>query len=229
MTLPDAQALIGIVLGIAVAQQTLEHLAIDAQGRAVFIFRLLAAIGLIFAMAPILCLGVLIVSGLWQLHRYNGPFNGGADKMMTLVVWCLTVSHIMPAGPASDIFIAYLAVQLTLSYVVSGYVKLRNPAWRSGQALADVFAFSAYPVGQNLRKLATMPKLMRAGSWSVIGIEVLFPLSLFHPTALVCALICVAGFHLANACLFGLNRFFWAWMSAFPALIWFQSSILGIS
>jgi hypothetical protein len=37
-----------------------------------------------------------------------------------------------------------------------------------------------------------------------------------------------AAFHLANACLFGLNRFFWVWLAAYPSLIWLQHRIFGV-
>ena len=32
-------------------------------------------------------------------------------------------------------------------------------------------------------------------------------------------------FHLGNALLFGLNRFFWIWLAAYPALLWFQQRV----
>jgi len=141
----------------------------------------------------------------------------------------LPAAHLAPSGIWSELFIAYLGVQLILSYFISGQVKIINPAWRSGAALADVFAYSAYPVGQNLRALAQKPRMLLAGSWAVIGFEVLFPLALLHPIALLGALTLAAIFHFSNACLFGLNRFFWAWISAFPSLIWLQGRIFGLT
>ena len=41
------------------------------------------------------------------------------------------------------------------------------------------------------------------------------------------ALALAAVFHTANACLFGLNRFLWAWLAAFPALIWLLAGCAG--
>jgi hypothetical protein len=55
--------------------------------------------------------------------------------------------------------------------------------------------------------------------------EVLFPLALVSQVSLIVALVVAAGFHLANACVFGLNRFFGIWLAAYPSLIWLQGRI----
>ena len=116
-------------------------------------------------------------------------------------------------------------MQLTLSYFISGWVKLLNPDWRSGRALQDVFAFSAYPVSEGLRSLSHRPLWCWVMSWSVILFELLLPLSLIHQDLLIIALILAAGFHLSNVLFFGLNRFFWIWLAAYPSLLWFQQFI----
>jgi hypothetical protein len=38
--------------------------------------------------------------------------------------------------------------------------------------------------------------------------------------------VVAAAFHLANACLFGLNRFLWIWLAAYPPLLWFQERVI---
>ena len=43
--------------------------------------------------------------------------------------------------------------------------------------------------------------------------------------ALIAGLGLAALFHLANAVLFGLNRFFWIWMTAYPSILWFQHRV----
>jgi hypothetical protein len=114
-----------------------------------------------------------------------------------------------------------------LSYFISGQVKIANPDWRSGRALQDVFAFSAYPVSEDLRRLADRPRLLWAASWAVMLFEVLFPLAMLHQAVLIVALCIAALFHVANACLFGLNRFVWVWVSAYPSILWLQERFLG--
>ena len=210
-----------LLVAIAICQRGVEHL-----GRETWLF------GTQMGLAALLLAGygqpwvisALWFSGLWQLHRFDGPYNGGSDKMVLLVLTCLLVAHWAPAF--GGVALGYLAVQLTLSYLVSGWVKLRSAEWRHGNALAAVFMYSAYPTSEALRSLARRRTLMKYASLGVIAFEVLFAFSLMHPASLFFALSLAFVFHLANAVLFGLNRFVWAWLSAFPALVWFQSELL---
>ena len=222
MSFDLALRLVEIGLALALIQRAAEHLRLD---KLLFALQGAVALVLLTGIARGEAIWMLWALGLWQLARFQGPYNGGADKMALLCATCLGVAHLNIHGTAAELALAYLAVQLVLSYAVSGWVKLRNPAWRSGTALADVFALSAYPVAENLRGLARYPRLLTGASWGVIGLELAFPFALLHPVALMIALGAVAVFHLANAMLFGLNRFFWIWISTFPALIWFQGRI----
>jgi len=120
----------------------------------------------------------------------------------------------------------YLGLQLMLSYFISGWVKVVNPEWRDGRALADVFRFSAYPVSEDLRRLADRPRLLLVMSWAVMLFELAFPLTLLSRESLIVGLVIAGTFHLANACLFGLNRFFWTWLSVYPAILWLQARVV---
>lgn len=161
-----------------------------------------------------------------MLRRFDGPYNGGADKMTLLILIFISLAQIAPSQFWADMAMSYLAIQVVLSYFVSGWVKLKNPDWRNGQALSDVFRFSTYPVAENLRGLSNVPRLVVPASLAVIALEVAFPLALVSHTTLIVALTATGLFHLANACVFGLNRFFWAWIAAYPSLIWFQARIV---
>jgi hypothetical protein len=55
--------------------------------------------------------------------------------------------------------------------------------------------------------------------------ELVFPLALLSPQALVIGLGLAVLFHFVNACLFGLNRFFWIWLAAYPSLLWLQQRL----
>lgn len=222
MTLEMTLRLSEVLLALVVLQTALEHFW-QGRDRLLFAARAMICLWLLSGMLPGLALAALWLSGLTLLHRFDGPYNGGADKMTLLITTCLMAAHLFPAW--QELAMAYLAVQLVLSYFVSGYVKIVNPDWRSGQALVDVFRFSAYPVSERLRGWSDHPRLMALMSWSVIGFEVIFPLTLLHPAALWLGMAVAATFHLANACLFGLNRFFWIWLCAYPSLIWFQERV----
>ncbi|MBF9035723.1 HTTM domain-containing protein [Rhodobacterales bacterium HKCCE2091] len=222
MTLETALRLLDIGLALAVLQRGAEH-----AGREPLLFlpQLALAAGLLAGAWPAAMLAGMWALGLAQLARFRGPYNGGADKMLLLGLTCTAAARLLPG--MADVAVAYLAVQVVLSYAVSGWVKLRNPDWRNGTALSEVFGFSAYPVSSDLRALGSRPRLMAVASAAVIGFELAFPLALLTAPTLFAALAMAAAFHLANAVLFGLNRFLWAWLAAYPAVIWFQGRILG--
>lgn len=226
MSLDLTIRLMEIMMGLAFAQQSLEYLASHPRLRLLFSIRLLLCICLIFGIyAHYTCLGLFSI-GLGMLHLFNGPYNGGSDRMGLLILSVITITHFAPEPIWREVAIGYLALQLTLSYFISGWVKIVNPAWRSGQALHDVFKYSAYPVSQTLRGWAQHPKLLKNMSWAVILFELAFPFCLISQPSLIVGLILAGSFHLANACLFGLNRFFWIWLTAYPAILWFQDRVL---
>ena len=227
MSFETAQRLTEVLLALAMIQQSAEHIAARRADAWIFAPRIALCLLLLSGAAPLAaCLGLWAVMVV-MLHRFGGPYNGGSDKMTVLILTCLTASHLAVGQIWRELALAYLAVQLTLSYFVSGYIKIINREWRSGRALCDVFAFSAYPVGDNLRLWADRPRVLFVMSWGVMLFEVLFPLSLLHPWALEAALGIAAAFHFSNACFFGLNRFFWIWICAYPSILWFQARLFG--
>jgi uncharacterized membrane protein YphA (DoxX/SURF4 family) len=225
MTLDHAMRLTEVLLGLAYCQQSIEHLRSADAERRLHLPRLLLAILLVVGLYPEWLLVALFMLGLMLLHRYDGPYNGGSDRMSLLMLCCLCLAHWLPGERGRELIMGYLALQLTLSYFMAGWVKIRNRQWRNGQALADVFGFSAYPVSESLRELCRRPQLLWIMSWVVMLLEVMFPLALLNTRTLQAALALTASFHLANACLFGLNRFFWIWLAAYPSLLWFQQRI----
>lgn len=225
MSFELAVRLTEILMALAFIQQSLEHCVGTPSERLIFGPRLLASLALLFGIEPAWVCLVLLFLGMLALHRFQGPYNGGSDRMSLLMISCLCAIHFLPAREWQEIFLGYFALQLMLSYVISGWVKIVNAPWRHGEALADVFRFSAYPVAEDLRNWAASPKLLFTMSWAVMLFELLFPLTLLHPLSLAAGLMIAGTFHLANACLFGLNRFFWIWLSAYPSIIWLQGRL----
>jgi hypothetical protein len=134
--------------------------------------------------------------------------------------------YLAPTQRWQEIAFGYLALQLVFSYFFSGWVKIVNPEWRRGRALCDVFQFSVYPASESLRQWSKSPRVLFVMAWGVMIFELIFPLLLLSRISLVIALIIAAAFHFANACLFGLNRFFWIWVAAYPSILWFQSRFI---
>lgn len=225
MTLDDALRATEILLALAFLQQSAEHLAGPRAERVLFLPRALLCVPLLLGIHSAWVLLALSMHALAVLHRFQGPYNGGSDRMGLLVLFCLCLANWLPTGTGRELAFGYLSVQVMLSYVISGQVKIANPEWRCGRALQDVFLFSAYPVSKKLRTLAERPKLLCTASWAVMTFEVLFPLSLLAPAMLIGALALAALFHLANAALFGLNRFVWVWIAAYPSILWLQGRL----
>jgi hypothetical protein len=228
LTFAEAMRYTQMLLGFAFILQSVEHLR-SKEETELLICRIALSAMLIFApiaswWIPWTCLALSFIS-IINLHRYNGPYNGGSDRMGLLILFCVTIAEWLP-NPRWQIYVfGYLAIQLVLSYFISGLVKVVNADWRSGRALQDVFLFSAYPVSEKLRGFHDKSKLMFIMSWCVMGFELIFPLAMLDQSLLIVALMIAATFHFANACLFGLNRFFWVWLSAYPSIIWLQSLI----
>lgn len=185
--------------------------------------RLIAAATLILYGGGAVLLLLLFISNLLILIRWRGAFNGGSDFMTLAVLTGLTIAHVADAwsdgGLGMQAGLWYVCIQAVTSYFMSGWVKILRPEWRSGEAMTIFLNGAVYgplPVGHPLRR--SWAALL--GSWAFILWECSFPFALVGPwhAAAFCAV--AAGFHFLVFWFFGLNRFFWAWMSAFPAVIW---------
>ena len=227
MTLESALRMTEILLGCALLQQSLEHCVGPRDEQRVAVPRALLCVALALGFLPLLVECLLLGFSALTLRRFDGPYNGGSDRMSVLILICICLTHLAPTLRLQEASFGYLGVQLVLSYAMAGWVKAVNPEWRNGEALRKVFARSAYPVAENLRALARAPRLMHRMGWTVVVFELAFPLALFNRGALAVALVLAALFHAANACLFGLNRFLWIWLCAYPSLWWLQGRLFS--
>ena len=187
------------------------------------LLRLLAAVLLAWQGASLPLIGFLFVGNLLILIRWRGAFNGGSDFMTLVVLTGLLISQVVGALGNPELGwqagFWYIAIQAITSYFMSGAVKLLRPEWRNGSAMTIFLNGAIYgPLS------ATHPLrnkwLVMMGSWGFVVWEILFPFSLLDPrlAAVFCAV--AALFHFLVFWFFGLNRFFWAWLCSFPAIIW---------
>ena len=192
-----------IVLRLALALALMGGLLSGAMG--------LVAAWLLFAMALVLLL------------RWRGAFNGGSDFMTLVGLTGLLIAHTVGAVTTPELGwragLWYVTLQSITSYFVSGWVKLLHPSWRTGRALPQ-FLDTGIHGPLTTDSVFRRPWLARTVSWSFTVWEGLMPLALLDPR-LALVLCAVAGvFHFLVFRFFGLNRFFWAWMSSFPAIVW---------
>jgi len=177
-------------------------------------------------------LALLLGVGVFTNVRFRGTFNGGSDFMTLVVLTALLAAAL--AGPASpggrlqEGCLWYIAFHVCASYFVAGWIKILKANWRSGRALRGFLSTTIYEPGPVLRSLRSLPAATFALSWGVMLWEIAFPAALFDPRATLVFLALGAAFHLGNVFFFGLNRFFFAWLAAYPAVIFAARSLQGL-
>ena len=190
----------------------------------------LAAASLLVWGPSILTAFFLLASQVLISIRFRGAFNGGSDFMTLVVLIGIAVGTV--ATPWVGASLAWraglwiISIQALSSYFLSGTVKLRYAGWRDGRALPTLLDGGIYGPLAAHSMLRRRPVAI-ACSWAFIVWEAAFPLAMIDPriTTLWCAIGAV--FHFLVWWFFGLNRFFWAWLATFPALIGCASMIRG--
>lgn len=188
--------------------------------------RALLALALMLGLAGLGSALLLFVMALLLLLRWRGAFNGGSDFMTLVGLTGLLLAHAIARFTSPDtawhVALWYVTVHSLSSYFVSGWVKLMRPEWRSGQALTVFLDHGVYgPLPEH--SIFRSPRLALLCSWGFTLWEGLFPLALLDVrlAALLCAT--AVAFHFMVFWFFGLNRFFWAWLSTFPAILYCAS------
>lgn len=215
------------------ARALLDLLLSDRSFPALLAAQLALALGLPWTTSPLVPL-LLLLTSLLVCLRFRGTYNGGSDAMTVVVVLGLLIARLGPdvaKGDASTLWqragLGYIAAQLVLSYFLAGLAKLREPSWRTGTALPRLLAIDAYAVPVSVRRALSGAGLALCASWLVMLFECAFPAALLvGPVGCALLTACAMMFHLVNALTLGLNRFLWAWLAAYPALL-FWSALLA--
>jgi hypothetical protein len=192
------------------------------------VLRLFAAVALAVQGASLPLIAFLFAGNLLILIRWRGAFNGGSDFMTLVVLSGLLIAQVVAAfgnealGWQAGFW--YIAIQSITSYFMSGSVKLLRREWRNGSAMTIFLNGAIYGPLSPAHPLRNK-WLALLGSWGFIVWEILFPFSLLDPrlAAVFCAV--AALFHFLVFWFFGLNRFFWAWLCAFPAIMWCSAQL----
>ncbi len=195
---------------------------------ALLVFRLLALISLATQGSHALNIGFLFASNVLVLIRWRGAFNGGSDFMTLVVLTGLLIAQLVShvGGPELGwrAGLWYITLQSITSYFLSGAVKLLRPEWRNGQAMT-IFLNAAIHGPLSNQHWLRKSWLAALGSWAFIVWECLAPLALLD-ARLALTFCFIAGlFHFLVFWFFGLNRFFWAWLATFPAIVWCAGQI----
>ena len=186
------------------------------------ILRLCAALSLIIVPYSLTAI-FLFISTVILLIRWRGAFNGGSDFMTLVTVTGLVIgtsaSLFGDRDTAWTVAFWYITIHSVSSYFMSGAVKLFNQYWRHGSALTHFLDGGLYgPLTQ--RSLFKNPMVAKLASWGFILWAISFPVVLFDTE--LAKVYCVTAFifHLLVFRFFGLNRFVWAWVTTFPAILY---------
>lgn len=197
------------------------------------IFLSLSLMAVIFIKTPILqsiIVSILFWVTLMLQYKFRGSFNGGSDRMTIQVglVLVLSTNAIIWNPIWAHYALLYLAIQTLFSYGIAGLVKIKNSGWRNGQSLHDYLKYSYYSVPRIAKNISHYPLLMKLSSWIVIFFELgLIPaFLLLNGWGFIGLLMISMYFHVCVYAIFGLNRFFFAWIAAYPSLLYLKSILI---
>lgn len=185
--------------------------------------RLALAIGLMSGGLGLAGAMLLFAIALLLLLRWRGAFNGGSDFMTLVGLTGLLIAHVLGAltDPATGWRggLWYICLQTLSSYFVSGWIKLLRPEWRSGRAMTVFLDTGIYgPLAPS--SIYRSPRLAQLCSWAFTLWEGFFPLALIDVRLAVAFCAVAIGFHFLVFWFFGLNRFVWAWLASYPAVLY---------
>lgn len=160
---------------------------------------------------------LLIITHLLMCIRFRGSFNGGSD-MMTFVV--LTGALIASTG-AAKVGMIYIATHALFSYFKAGLAKAKYREWWNGQAISTFLSRSLFP---NIQMVSTQlikyRWLSKCAGWLTLFFEFSVVGLLFFPQLSMLYMAIAIVFHLSIYFCFGLNRFFWIWITTWPAILY---------
>lgn len=143
----------------------------------------------------------------------------GFHQMSMIVLISLTIYDLATLQESKSLALWFIAAQSITSYFFSGVVKIISPDWRGPSAIQGVFSTQAYGnplVADFAVKHSSIATII---SWSIVVFECIFPVVLVVPSEVAVCMIALAGLlHFSIALTMGLNKFFWAWLSTYPAL-----------
>lgn len=184
--------------------------------RIIATFQILLALNALLSPHFLFFLGLFFTCLIVSI-RFRGTFNGGSD-MMTFVILTGTC---VGWGLKPEWGLIYIAIHTFYSYFKAGIVKVIQKDWRTGRALPVFLQRSLYPDIQNLGVSLTHYKYVSLVlCWGAILFELGGISLLFIPKMTLIYFTMAVLFHLIVYRCFGLNRFFWIWISGWPSLFY---------
>jgi len=157
--------------------------------------------------------------------RFRGLYNGGSDMMMMVIAIGHLINLICIVYHKNFMWgFLFIAVNLIVSYFKAGIVKAQNADWLNGNALKHFMTHTNCLTARNnqlfIQIIRHKSAVWVAISYLTLFVELGFPLVLLSKMTFWLFAVWALMFHFFNFLVFGLNRFFWTWMLAWPALFY---------
>lgn len=189
------------------------------------ILKLISSISLIifvcFSMNLVFPLGLISICLIIKNIRNQYGLSGAHHMRIIIIIPSFLASLYSFSEASTNIVIIFISIQLTLSYFIAGYSKLWGEKWRNGTAVEEILSTDYYGDRTLGRFFYSHKMTSKIVTWSVIFLELLFPILLFNffPNA-ECFLIIYLFFHILNGVFMGLNDFIFAFGGAYPAIFY---------
>lgn len=155
-----------------------------------------------------------------QIRSFPIGFTG-ADRMRLVVLGALWLRELAPdSNLSTQACLWFIALQCCLSYARPGLTKLTSAAWLSGNVLRETACHHLFGHRGLAAFLDCHPANARYLAWSVMLLQVTFPLALVDQRICLVYLLCMLSFHIGTAILMGFNNFVWSWASTYPAVLY---------
>jgi hypothetical protein len=182
---------------------------------------LLLPLGIFLSALNPLYLVVVLVALMLATYLFDGSYNGGSDYMNFIIVLSLLVYTFSANEYVQKICLLYIGVQSLLSYLIAGLTKLVKSDWRNGRSLQKILKESHYLIPQSIGHfLAQNTGLTLFLSWMIILTELSIFMGFYSFKMAIVMVLFFLIFHLVNIFIFGLNRFFFAWLASYPCLLY---------
>jgi hypothetical protein len=181
-----------------------------------------AAFFLMIQPLPFFCLWILFFTGGLTNFRVQAFGAETQNRFTMMMITALCLYSCVPTVLVVETCLYFLAAQACLSYATAGFYKLLDKDWREGRGLFYVVNTPIWVTSSTMAHFFNQHTFFnKLFSWLIIGFECTFPLILVmeKPYGFIFIGIGIL-FHALNAIILGLNKFFWAWIATYPAIIY---------
>lgn len=146
----------------------------------------------------------------------------GGDRLRMVVLGALTLRELTPDSEwVARAVLVFIGGYCVATYCIAGLSRLGLQPWRDGTGLGLVLRHRLMGDARLAAWLTRHAAVGRGLTWGVEVFEIAFPLALLGgPVTMVPALGAALLMHLAIGHFMGLSRFVWAFLAAYPAVIY---------